>query len=91
MSFRKLSDSAANCGRLNWRLVRWSDEAIMAVLDLAESDCSERRVVCNDCARDWGSEVVKEARDRVDNRFRYLPVTGSLTMGTGRGEAGVSK
>ena len=48
MSFRRLSASVASWGRVVRRLERCSDEATRAELDLAESDCSERRAVCED-------------------------------------------
>lgn len=63
----------------------------MAGLDLAERDCRDMRVVCDDCANDWGSEEVSAVRGRVGNRFRYFAVTLSWAFGTGRGEVGVSK
>ncbi len=47
--------------------------------------------MCNDWASDWGSEVVREASGRVNNRFRYRVVIWSWTRGTGRWEAEVSK
>ncbi len=47
----------------------------MAGLDLAESDCKDKRVEWEDWASDCGSEDVKEARGRVESRFRYLVVT----------------
>ena len=91
MSFRRLSASAASCGRVVRRLERCSDEATKAELKRAESDWSDSRVVCEDWARDWGAEEVREARGRVERRFRYLAVAWSWTLGMGRGKAGVSK
>ena len=91
MSFRRLSASVASCGRVVRRLERCSEEATRAELERAERDWRDRRVVCEDWARDWGSDEVREARGRVERRFRYLAVAWSWTLGTGRGEAGVSK
>ena len=34
---------------------------------------------------------MRDARGRVESRFRYFAVTWSWTLGTGRGEAGESK
>lgn len=91
MSFLRLSASAASCGRLVRRLERWSEDATMAGLDLAESDCKDKSVEWEDCASDCGSEAVKDARGRVVSRFRYFVVIASWPVGTGRGEVGVSK
>ncbi len=63
----------------------------MAVLDLAESDCKDNRFEWEDWARDCGSDEVKEASGRVESRFRYLVVTASWPLGTGRGEVELSK
>ena len=91
MSLRSLSASAASWGRMSLRLERWSDEVTRAEFDLAESDCKDRRAVCDDCANDWGSEDVMEERGSVVNRFKYFVVTLSKPLGTERGEVGVSK
>lgn len=31
----------------------------------------DRRVECDDCARDCGSDVSKASRDSVESRFKY--------------------
>lgn len=46
MSSWSLLASAAKNGRVVRRLERWSEDAIMAVLDRAERDWRERRVEC---------------------------------------------
>lgn len=63
----------------------------MAGLDLAERDCRDRRVECDNWANEWGSDEIKEARGRVESLLRYLGVTASWALGNGRGDAGVSK
>ena len=65
---------------------RWSDEDTKAALEREESDWRERSVVWDEWARDWGSDVVREERGRVERRERYLRVILSLRLGRGRGD-----
>ena len=91
MPFRRLAAEDASWGRVVRRLERCDEEDTKAVVERAERDWRERRVEWEDWARDWGSDVVSEAKGRVERRVRYLDVMLSWTLVTGRGEAGVSK
>lgn len=51
----------------------------------------ERRFEWEDWAKDCGSVDVSDAKGSMERRFRYFAVTLSLTMGTARGEVGLSK
>ena len=91
MSWRRLWAWDASWGRVVRRLERWSEEATRAELDLAERDWMERRFEWEDWAKDCGSVEVRDAKGRVEMRFRYFAVTLSLTLGTRREEVGLSK
>lgn len=56
---------------LSWRVASWSDEAVVERWDRELRACRERRLLCDDWARDCGSVVFRSEGRRDSSRERY--------------------
>jgi hypothetical protein len=58
---------------VSWRVASWSDDAIVERCERELRAWRERILVCEDCARDWGSVVVRSDGRSDRSRDKYFP------------------